>query len=438
MEWWLEPLPRTFGIGLVMALAVCFAVLYQTKARGSKLAMLASLNCTIFSVFGVAIFFFDLPAWRIQIFIERLIELPVVTSIAILCLLLARRMTESEPCLKRVLLVAPAALLSAWFLAFVGEIIWPQPILDPFAQMPLRNFLLLVPLCGPILFYLALLTYLFARAAGPRALTMRLKVQNFLLAVGICAYLLVLVNVVVGYGFQTFTSGEFLQEITEVQIAIEDRLFIVIALTVPLALFLSTAHAANRILLKTRVLELLALRDRFETRRWQLTGIGALNGLTRARYHARQAAALMNLSEYESEKTITTVELAAILTNHDLPEEISSVRAQQLLALHGEISRLEPGLLNSPLSQSVQLEECGMRPEIPDHFPEALEGAVRLAQPSMHSNTTPAEFMNSVWYGLASVVCAENDLLDGIPEAAGSLSYNRASRAYRESLRASA
>jgi hypothetical protein len=250
---WTEHLPPFFWPVLMAALSVCFAVLALTRARGGWFAPLASVNCFLIAVESVVLSHPELAPWRAQVLVMRLTELPIVTGVCAMCLGQAgvlswpRRSAAPfgeaafRPRLRRVLMASPAAMFSAWLLALVGQMIWPVPSFDPFAPWRPRDFFLLAPLCLPILTYLALLSWLFAKAAGPRAPSSRLRAKNLSLSIGIFAYFLVLVNVVVGCGVQAFAPDGPRQAITRVQFVLDDHLVVVSLVALPLALALGTA-----------------------------------------------------------------------------------------------------------------------------------------------------------------------------------------------------
>jgi hypothetical protein len=334
-------------------------------------------------------------------------------------------------------MAAPAAMFSAWLLALVGQMIWPVPSFDPFAPWRPRDFFLLAPLCLPILTYLALLSWLFAKAAGPRAPSSRLRAKNLSLSIGIFAYFLVLVNVVVGYGVQAFAPDGPRQAITRVQFVLDDHLVVVSLVALPLALALGTAPSAGEFLLRTTYPALLKLRDRLEVRRWQLAGSGRLRRLTRSLYHANGAADLLGLSGDDRERTIAAVELSAILTDppDDAPE-ITPEKMRRLLALQRELLRdgQPAGLLSRPntLVQDAD-EDHEAAPE--DPLSDALEAALALVENKAEPPTSLERFGQASWIHLATVV-AESAGIVQAPETlavdanSGNLARHQVARAY--------
>jgi hypothetical protein len=248
--------------------------------------------------------------------------------------------------------------------------IWPVPIFDPFARMATRDFLVIAPLCLPILFYLALLSWLFAKAAGRRVASLRLRAKNSFLFVGILSYFLVVVNAVVGYGVQTFAPDDLLRPITRAQFVLDDGLLLVVAVALPIGLALGTVPATGELLFRTAYPAFLKLRDRIEARRWQLVGSGRLRQLTRALYHANGAAELLAMSDSERARTVAAVELASILADplEEAPE-ITPANSRRLLGLQRELLHDErlAGLLAWSKSLDRGLSERCERADDPLH-----------------------------------------------------------------------
>jgi len=333
--------------------------------------------------------------------------------------------------------MAPVAMFSAWVLALAGQMIWPVPTFDPFAPMTTRDFLVIAPLCLPAMLYLALLSWLFAKAAGPHAPSVRLRAKNFSLSVGIFAYLLMVVNVVIGYGVQALAPDGARQAITRLQFALEDQLAIVIVLSIPLGLALGTAPAAGDFLFRTAYPAFLKLRDGFEARRWQLASAGKLRRLTRALYHAEGAADFLAMSNGDRAKTIAAVELTAILADPpaDAPE-ITPEKSRRLLTLQRNL--LDEETLAKLFSFSSTFNENTVEDRdisADDPFPDALEAALALTQNGREAKGAPERFGQFPWFHLAAVV-AENAGIIQAPKTwvsnteSGALTRRRVVRAY--------
>jgi hypothetical protein len=449
MNWdfFVNALPSFFWPVLMAALSLCFAVLALTRARGGWFAPLASANCFLIAAESVVLSDPELAPWRAQVLVMRLWELPIVTGICAMCLVQAgvlawpRRSATPfgeaafRPRLRRVLMAAPATMFSAWLLALVGQMIWPVPIFDPFARMTTRDFFVIAPLCLPILFYLALLSWLFAKAAGPRVPSLRLRAKNLSLFVGIFSYFLVVVNVVVGYGVQAFAPDELLRPITRAQFVLDDTLLLAVAVALPLGLALGTAPAAGELLLRTAYPALLKLRDRIEARRWQLAGSGKLRRLTRALYHANGAADLLGMSEDDRERTVAAVELSAILSDApgDAPE-ITPEKMSCLLALRREL--LRDGQLVGILGWSkTHVADTDYKTALEDPLSDALEAALALVENNGEPRTSLERFGQAPWFHLAAVVAGSAGIVQP-PEAStgdadsGNLTRNQVARAY--------
>jgi hypothetical protein len=444
-----DVLPLFFWPFFMAALSICFAVLALTRARGGWFAPLASANCFLIAAESVALSHPELAPWRAQVLVMRLWELPTVTGICALCLVQAgvlawpRRTAAAfgeaafRPRLRRVLLAAPAAMFSAWFLALVGQMIWPVPIFDPFARMTTRDFFVIAPLCLPILFYLALLSWLFAKAAGPRVRSLRLRTKNVSLFVGIFSYFLVVVNAVVGYGVQAFAPDELLRPITRAQFILDDGLLLVVAVALPVGLALGSAPAANELLLRTTYPALLKLRDRIEARRWQLSGSGKLRRLTRALYYANGAADLLAMSDGERARTVVAVELASILAypRDDAPE-ITPEKSLQLLTLQRDFLRDERLAELVACSKSLDRGSSDNGETADDALHDALEAALALTNNGPEAVVAPERFDGAPWFHLAAVVAEAASIVPPQnlrPEGSiAELTRRSAARAYHE------
>lgn len=427
-------------VAIFGALGVVFAVLALTRARGGWLAPLASLNCLLVAAEGIFLVRPELAPWRAQVLAMRLAELPSVTSVAATCLVQAGLLAwprrgampfgeaAFRPALRRVLKAAPFFLFAAWLAALVGQLIWPVNAFDPFARWRPRDFFLLAPLCIPLMFYLALLGWLFGKAAGPSAHNRRLRAKNLSLSAGVSAYCLVIANVVVGYGVQAFAPLHLLRPITRAQLLIDDILFKIVLVGLPLGLALGTAPAAHK-LLKRAYYPLMALRPKLEARRWQLAASGGLRRLTRALYHVDRAADLLGIPDLDREKTSVAVELLWVLKNE--PEHAPELTAENM---HRSLALQRWLLLEGPLASVMgppkSLLRASEHPEddvaadaargpegrparLPpeDTFSDALEAAVALAGDSEDRRALPHEKRLSPWYQLAAVVAQDAEMI---------------------------
>ncbi len=421
-DWLFEPLPTNFTLLLSLTLTVVILMLALTRLRGTWLASLAAGNMAFLLLWTSLLNLFELPPWRLQVVIERLVELPLVCGLAVLCFVQARRLLPSEHRLRQVLQAAPALLVFAWVVAFVGEQIWPQPSLNTFAEMPIRNWALLTVLCVPFQSYVWILTFLFVRASGSRSPTLRLRAQNAFLAVAIGGYGLSSVNVLVGYAVQAFLENLARREITLVQFLIEERLLLVWAPALLLGLLLAASPAATRIARAADTFALLSLRERFEGLAWRLEATGALRRLARPLHHLQRAADTLGLSEADAAKALQAVKLAAVMGSPRVPADLSREKASELL------SRLEvAGALGTV--PSTPWPSGGKRSAAladPADLPEILDAALDLSAPAEN----PLRANRPPWFELARAACIDA----GIVEAASPRSpdYERAVVAYCE------
>jgi hypothetical protein len=303
--------------------------------------------------------------------------------------------------------------------------------------MATRDFFVIAPLCLPILFYLALLSWLFAKAAGRRVASLRLRAKNSFLFVGILSYFLVVVNAVVGYGVQTFAPDDLLRPITRAQFVLDDGLLLVVAVALPIGLALGTVPATGELLFRTAYPAFLKLRDRIEARRWQLVGSGRLRQLTRALYHANGAAELLAMSDSERARTVAAVELASILADplEEAPE-ITPANSRRLLGLQRELLHDErlAGLLAWSKSLDRGLSERCERADDPLH--DALEAALVFIGNGLQAEDSAERFDGAPWFHLAAVAAEAAAIVPSGNVRPGTfiaeLTRRRVARAYQE------
>ena len=404
MDWLFEPLPKTLGFvmgGFFTAAVLTIAV---THLRGTRLALLAGANMACILAWTLSLSYFEPAPWRLQVVVQRLVELPLISGLAVLCVLQARRLPLSEPRLAWALRSAPVLLAGAWALAFAGEQAWPRPILAPFAEIPVRNWVLLIVLCIPFQSYLWCNVFLFARSAGPRSPTRRIRMQNLSLAVSVGGYGLSSLNVLAGYSVLAFLDYPARKEVTLIQYAIEERLFLVWGPALLVGLLLAASPVASRAASRAAdAFALLPLRERFEGLTWRLENVGALRRLTRPLYHLESAASDLGLSEADTAKAQQTVKLAAILGASKTPDGLSREKARELLDRLEANSVCRAMPVDTP-SQPTRAPEAG--PAGTDHLPEIIDAALDLsAQTTVHASQRRDEC--PTWFELARAACAD-------------------------------
>jgi hypothetical protein len=456
MSWsWLDPLSLYSAPFVLTALFVSSAVLALTRTRGGWLAPLLALNFFLLAAEAAALSWFALPPARVQVLVMRLMELPVVSTISAMCLsqagVLAWRRRPAlpfgevarRPELRKVLVAAPVALFAAWALALVGEMIWPVPAYDPFASMPLRNFLLITPLCVPTLFYLALLSWLFGKAAGRRTPSLRLRGKNLFFSLGTFAYFLMNLNVVVGFGVLTFAPDGLRETITRAQFVVEDELILVITVTIPLGLALGSAPVAYEVL-RRAYYPLMELRPKLEARNWQLSGASEMRGLTQALYHANTAANLLAMPEADWERTVTTVELLWTLVNAPTSApEMNEENMRRLLVLQRELFGETPLTNLMRPSKTLDYDLNANQPPPEDPFSDALEATLALAGHGVEARSASERFGRSPWFQLAAVVAENAGIAHALKTPANEttemeITRHRAARAYQAAQQAAA
>lgn len=110
MDWLYEPLSGTLWLVLNGSLVALVLMLALTRLRGTWFAVLAGSNMAFLLLLTSSLDRFESSPWWLQVFIQRLIELPVVCGVAVLCVVQARRLMPSEDGLRKALRAAPALL----------------------------------------------------------------------------------------------------------------------------------------------------------------------------------------------------------------------------------------------------------------------------------------------------------------------------------------
>ncbi len=425
MGWLSELLSRPLWLILNGSFVMLVFLLALTRLRGTWFAVLAGSNMLILLLLSSSVEHFESSPWRLQVFIQRFMEFPLVCGVAVLCLVQSRRMTLSEHRLRKTLRAAPALLVGAWVVTLAGEQAWPHPSLNLFAEVPVRNWVLLTVLCIPLQSYLWGMTFLFFRAAGSRSPTNRLRLQNISLAVAIGGAALSNLNVVAGYAVLAFLENPARTNVTLLSLAIEDQLFFLWGPALLGGLLLAAFPAAVQEVRAPDALALLPVRERFEGLLWRLEAVGSLRRLTRPLFHLQTAAVELGISEDDTAKASQTVKLAAIMGSPKAPIDLSRESASELLA------RLQAGYIRetAPISLSPERGRwLGARATDVDHLLDVLDAALSLSTPATSSGDTQRA-NHTAWFDLAHVTCVEAGI--SVADIPASPDYDRAFGAYR-------
>lgn len=423
MDWLSELLSRPFWLILNGSLTVIVFALALTRLRGSWFAVLAGSNMAILLLLSSSLEQFETSSWRLQVLVQRFMEFPLVCGVAVLCTVQMRRIARSEHRLRKILRAAPALLISTWLFSLAGEEAWPHPSLNLFAEVPLRNWVLLTVLCIPLQSYLWGMVYLFFRASGSRSPTHRLRLQNFLLAVAIGGAALANLNVVAGYAVLAFLENPARTKLMVLSLTIEDRLFLLWGPALLGGLLLAAFPVAVREVRASDALALLPVRERFEALLWRLEAAGSLRRLTRPLYHLQAAAVELGVSEADIAKAIQTVKLAAVMSSPKAPPGLSHDKARELL------SRLDASGIwqdEPPIFPSFRgYMKLSGTPD-PTHLSETLHAALHLTS----LTTRPSLNSGPRWFDLARAVCTDIGIT--AEENTNDPKYRQTLKAYRK------
>lgn len=398
---WFEFLPpfHVFFAGLSMV----FLTVWITRARGSWLMPLSVLYCISMAADFLISYHLELSNWHAEVFVARVLEIPLVLLLASLCIFQAGRLPAGRSGTRRVLSFAPAALVAGWLLALVGQMVWPEPIFGNPPDITPATFFVFFPASLPMLFYLALVGWLLAVGATNNTENTRLRVRDFSLVAATLSYLLLQVNGTVRLAAISFLPDEPLQRVLMVQLDVQNLSMFSAALGLLSAFLLTVVPPRADTLSSGAYTDVLKARDRFEARRWQLTAAQKLRRPTRALHYAGETAKLLELPESDRRKTVETIELVAALayspTDNPGPEdgEVTPEKVRELLDLY---RRFETEDCPSDLSKSVETF-C------PD---ESLWAALSLCRSDLLPDHRP-EITASCWYHLAAIACQDNSAL---------------------------
>lgn len=415
-----------FVAPLVLAvLAVAFAVLARTRARGGWFAPMAASVSTIIGLVAVAVPYLEMPSLRFQVLVARIVALPFILILSKTCAVQARRLSRTKTLkgaseasgarawIVGALAAAPWVLFAGWLEALLGGLIWPAPAMEVYFHIPLAYFYVIFVAVAPQQFYLTLLVWLFASAAA-RAPNHGSRAKNASFCLASLSYQVICLCYLAQLAASSHLPPAPRDEIITTLLAVQDRLMILVAVLALLGLALGVAPSAKRAVAE-RVLPALLARDRFEAARWQTASKRQLRRPARALHYASEAAGLVGLDASDRDKLLATIDLtAALVSSPDDHRELNPVKARELLSLQEGAS---PYLLTPSYDQDV--------------FVVALRAALKLRRVDPHTNDGYHDLDPATWYNLALVACAAAQLCP--PEghlSEDSSHYRRALRAY--------
>jgi len=367
----------------------------------------------------------NITSWRAEVLGWMVRELPFTFILSLVCLaqagLLPLRFGASplgevakRPRLQTVLKGAPLVLVTSWLLAGVIGMIWPLPVLQSFASAPPHFVLMRWTLTLPTIFYCMVVGWLFFKAAGPGAPTLRLRLKNLLFSVGTFAWMLMTLNSTIHAPVRVWASEEVRQAIVATQLSIQSMLLAVSVLAYVLGLTLRSVPTIDESLLRSVYAVWLRARDRFESHGWHLIKGGKVRRAVRVSHYMNAAAGQLGLPEGDLRKALKTVELAAILKDPvTRTKEITPEKAMELYNLQRVIAQ------HSTLGFHIRWEKHAVSPcrgsETIESDPlhDALAAALDLLGHSVASReNSEIAPLHSLWYQLALVGATDAGLLD--------------------------
>lgn len=355
----------------------------------------------------------DTSTWYPYVLRWLATNLPFDFVILSICLAMAGRLPAnlrayaleevvSRPRLRTILTAAPAVLLGSWFLVGVLGLSRPLPVWAG-VPGPLHVLVMSIISALPKVFYCGLLGWLFLKTARrPGALLPILRAKNLVFSFGSFVLMsMVLKWLTADVAWFLWPAGNTVTDVMKLPF-MEQGLLAVSMIAFLSGIVVGYVPKISEELAKEVYPNLLRLQDRLETRRWHLVNGGKVPGVTRASYYATEAAELLGMSGSDLEKTLTTIQLTAILTNPPVERErrITPEEARKLHALQKEVMADEE--LSSKLARSDRGSASGgTESPIPGPLHDALEAALRFTgtDPSF---SVRQDIEHSTWYRLSA------------------------------------
>jgi len=246
---------------------------------------------------------------------------------------------------------------------------------------------------------------------------------------------------------RVWAPDELREAIVGIQLAAQSMLLAVSMIAVALALTLVYIPAVGNKALRSAYSLWLHSQGRFEARRWALVKSGRIKGLFRVSHYVAEAAERLGLREEETQKALTTVQLAAILTDKSAKTSgVDPETARDLRELQRKVQQ-EGSLATQIQSQLGRgLSVRGLESSESDPLHESLDAALALTGHDANGYLcAEAAGDRPLWHYLAALAVAdaglscEHRFLDGrlpgeLPEDRAA--YRRALKAYEDAKRA--
>ncbi len=446
-------------LGLIFAAtAVYLAFLTLRPARRTLSLKIAAPSSLFLAAIFIALASVDFDTRRAEVVGWMLRELPFTLILAYVCLAqagalprrfggLALEEVARHPRLEALLRTAPFVLVASWFLPGAVGLVWPVPVLRDFSPAPPSLVLLEWALVLPTIFYCAIAGWLFLKAARSGAPAPRLRTKNLFAFAAVLAWLLMSLNAMARAAVRVWAPDELRETIVGIQLAAQSMLLAVSMVAVALALTLVHIPVLGNKALRAAYSLWIHSQGRFEARRWALVKSGGIKGLFRVSHYVTKAAERLGLQEEETQKALTTVQLAAILTDENAKTSgIDPQTARDLRELQRKVQQ-EGSLAAQVRSQIGRgLKVQGLEGSESDPLHESLGAALSITgHDADEFLCAEAAGDRPLWHYLAGLAVAdaglsrEHRFLNGrlpneLPEDRAA--YRRALEAYEDAKRA--
>jgi hypothetical protein len=414
---------------LILASILLAATLYGvflvlSPARRTWFVKAALANTIVLVMIFATLGLTGITSLRAEVLGWMVRELPFTVMFSLVCLgqagLLPPRLgvfpleeAAKRPRVQNILGTAPLVLVSSWLLAGIVGVIWPLPVLQTFAPAPPHFVLTKWILTLPTLFYCAIIGWLFLKAAGPRAPTLRLRLKNLSFSVGTFAWLLMTLNSTVHAPVRVWAPGGIRETIVATQVTAQSALLAVSLLAYVFGLTLRYESGVDTSLLQRIYVGWLHAQDRFESHGWYLIKGGKIRRTVQISHYLKEAARWLGLPEEDLQKALKTIELVALLMDPvNETREITPEKAIELYRLRRVVAR------DSVLGSRIRWDKdwasaCRGSENIEsDPLHDALAAALNLLD---YDAANPKEAENvplrPLWYHLAVVGAVDAGLL---------------------------
>jgi hypothetical protein len=402
--------------------AFVFFVGLIPSSRRTWFGVFAAFDLLLAALLFGTVAVLDISGWRAEIVVTLLMELPVVFVISWVCLaqagLLPARLgplpvepAARRPRLRAILMTAPLFLLLTWALAAVIGLAWPSPAQQAFAPAPPQFVIFKWTIMASEGFYSGLAALTFAMAARSTAPALRLRLKNLTFSVGmLCLALIALVSAAFA-GVRLWISDESRRAVLEALLTLETYLAALCLFSFAFGLTLRYTPIVGGTLLRQIQTGWLLAQERFESLKWRAITAGRARGAIRASHHVAEAADLQGLSDSDTEKALTAIQLVAVMQNPaTAAEQITPETARELYELQEEVLRDEA--LASKIGWATRwgprtYEEVQTVKSAPLH--DALEAALDLVDYHREQSSCRAR---PLWHHLVAVSAADAGLID--------------------------